>query len=75
MVNYQCSYWTVLWTVGRRRLLTINAENSSIIGGLGEAVAGVLFRNGVTPTFRQIALSTHVVMPLIVTKKAGRPRS
>ena len=36
--------------------LVVTAENSSIIGGLGEAVAGVLLRNGVTPTFRQIAL-------------------
>ncbi|MCO7593237.1 MULTISPECIES: transketolase family protein [Pseudomonas] len=36
--------------------LVVTAENHSIIGGLGEAVAGVLLRNGVTPTFRQIAL-------------------
>ncbi|MNC44925.1 1-deoxy-D-xylulose-5-phosphate synthase [compost metagenome] len=34
----------------------VTAENHSIIGGLGEAVAGLLLRNGVTPTFRQIAL-------------------
>ena len=36
--------------------LVVTAENHSIIGGLGEAVASVLLRNGVTPTFRQIAL-------------------
>ncbi|OYU09537.1 MAG: transketolase [Pseudomonas sp. PGPPP1] len=36
--------------------LVVTAENHSIIGGLGEAVATVLLRNGVTPTFRQIAL-------------------
>ncbi len=36
--------------------LVVTAENHSIVGGLGEAVAGVLMRNGVTPTFRQIAL-------------------
>ncbi|AAN70932.1 Transketolase domain protein [Pseudomonas putida KT2440] len=35
---------------------SVTAENHSIIGGLGEAVAGLLLRNGVTPTFRQIAL-------------------
>jgi transketolase len=34
----------------------IVAENHSIVGGLGEAVAGVLLRSGVTPRFRQIAL-------------------
>ena len=33
------------------------AENHSLIGGLGEAVAGLLLRNGVAPSrFRQIAL-------------------
>ncbi|MEP9368884.1 transketolase family protein [Xanthobacter sp. VNH20] len=37
------------------RLLVV-AENHSTIGGLGEAVAGVLLRAGVTPAFRQIGL-------------------
>ncbi len=32
------------------------AENHTINGGLGEAVAGLLMRNGVHPSFRQIAL-------------------
>ncbi len=36
--------------------LVVVAENHSIVGGLGEAVAGVLLRAGVTPRFRQIAL-------------------
>ncbi|ONN70745.1 transketolase [Pseudomonas oryzihabitans] len=36
--------------------LVVAAENHSLIGGLGEAVATTLLRNGVTPTFRQIAL-------------------
>jgi transketolase len=32
------------------------AENHSIVGGLGEAVAAVLLRAGIAPPFRQIAL-------------------
>ena len=36
--------------------LVVVAENHSIIGGLGEAVAGTLLRSGIAPTFRQIAL-------------------
>jgi transketolase len=36
--------------------LVIVAENHSSVGGLGEAVAGVLVRSGVAPRFRQIAL-------------------
>ena len=32
------------------------AENHSVIGGLGEAVACLLLRSGVTPVFHQIAL-------------------
>jgi transketolase len=36
--------------------LVVVAENHSTIGGLGEAVAGVLMRTGVYPTFREIAL-------------------
>jgi transketolase len=32
------------------------AENHTIVGGLGEAVAGLLLRSGITPIFRQIAL-------------------
>ena len=42
-------------TFGR---LVVVAENHSVIGGLGEAVAGLLMRNGVMPGrgFRQIGL-------------------
>jgi transketolase len=36
--------------------LIITAENHSITGGLGEAIAASLMRSGVTPRFRQIAL-------------------
>lgn len=36
--------------------LVIVAENHSVVGGLGEAVAGVLMREGVHPAFKQIAL-------------------
>jgi transketolase len=36
--------------------MVIVAENHTIVGGLGEAVAGLLLRSGITPTFRQIAL-------------------
>jgi transketolase len=36
--------------------LVVVVENHSIIGGLGEAVAGVLMRASVHPAFRQIAL-------------------
>lgn len=47
---------TILAEARKSGRLVVTAENHSIIGGLGEAVAGVLLRNGVTPTFRQIAL-------------------
>jgi transketolase len=36
--------------------LVVVAENHTTIGGLGEAVAALLMRSGVHPTFRQIAL-------------------
>jgi transketolase len=36
--------------------LVVVAENHTVIGGLGEAVATLLLRNGITPVFRQIAL-------------------
>jgi transketolase len=40
-------------TTGR---LVVVAENHTIVGGLGEAVAGELMRSGIHPAFRQIAL-------------------
>lgn len=36
--------------------MVVVAENHSVIGGLGEAVASLLLRHGVTPAFRQIGL-------------------
>jgi transketolase len=37
--------------------MVVVAENHTIVGGLGEAVAGLLMRSGVFPTaFRQVAL-------------------
>ncbi|QCR37970.1 transketolase family protein [Nissabacter sp. SGAir0207] len=47
---------TILREAGVAGRLVVTAENHSIVGGLGEAVASLLLRNGVTPTFRQIAL-------------------
>ncbi|MFK0310164.1 transketolase family protein [Pseudomonas sp. NPDC090233] len=47
---------TILAEARKPGRLVVTAENHSIVGGLGEAVAAVLLRNGVTPTFRQIAL-------------------
>jgi transketolase len=48
---------TILAEAQRNSRLVIVAENHSVIGGLGEAVAAALLRAGVTPKkFRQIAL-------------------
>lgn len=47
---------TILQEASRGGRLVVVAENHTIVGGLGEAVAGLLLRSGVTPTFRQIAL-------------------
>jgi transketolase len=47
---------TLLREARRPGRLVIVAENHTVIGGLGEAVATVLLTNGVTPPFRQIGL-------------------
>ena len=48
---------TILAEAGRGGRLVVVAENHSVIGGLGEAVAGTLLRAGVAPRrFSQIAL-------------------
>jgi transketolase len=47
---------TILREAGKSGRLVVVAENHTLIGGLGEAVAGVLMRAGVYPTFRQIGL-------------------
>lgn len=46
----------ILKQASRNGRVVVVAENHSIIGGLGEAVAGLLLRSGVAPPFRQIAL-------------------
>lgn len=46
----------IIKEASRSGRLVIVAENHSSVGGLGEAIAGLLLRAGVTPTFRQIAL-------------------
>lgn len=47
---------TILREARRSGRLVVVAENHTVIGGLGEAVATLLLSNGVTPPFRQLAL-------------------
>lgn len=47
---------TILAEARRDGRLVVVVENHTQIGGLGEAIAGVLMREGVHPAFRQIAL-------------------
>ena len=47
---------TILAEAGRGGRLVVTAENHTVIGGLGEAVAATLLQNGVTPSFRMIGL-------------------
>lgn len=47
---------TILAEAGKTGRLVVVAENHTVVGGLGEAVAGLLMRNGLTPRFRQIGL-------------------
>jgi len=47
---------TILREAGKSGRLVVVAENHTVIGGLGEAVAGLLMRSGIHPTFRQIGL-------------------
>jgi transketolase len=48
---------TILAEVQRSGRLVVVAENHSVVGGLGEAVAGLLLRSGALPkAFRQVAL-------------------
>jgi transketolase len=46
----------ILREAGKSGRLVVVAENHTIIGGLGEAVAASLMRSGIHPTFRQIGL-------------------
>ena len=47
---------TILREAARSGRMVVVAENHTMVGGLGEAVAGLLLRSGVTPVFRQVAL-------------------
>ncbi len=47
---------TILAEVGRKNRLVVVAENHSIVGGLGEAVASTLMRSSLRPTFKMIGL-------------------
>jgi transketolase len=47
---------TIRREAGKSGRLVVVAENHTVIGGLGEAVAGLLMRSGIHPTFRQIGL-------------------
>jgi transketolase len=47
---------TILAEARKGGRLVVTAENHTVVGGLGEAVASTLLTNGVTPTFRMIGL-------------------
>ena len=47
---------TILREVREKDRLVVTAENHSIVGGLGEAVARILLTAGAAPTFRMIGL-------------------
>lgn len=47
---------TIIREASKTGRLVVIAENHTIMGGLGEAVAGVLLRSGIAPRFKQIAL-------------------
>jgi transketolase len=47
---------TLLREASKSGRLVVVAENHTMPGGLGEAIAALLLRSGVTPAFRQIAL-------------------
>ena len=47
---------TILREAGKAGRLVVTAENHTVVGGLGEAVAGTLLTKGVTPQFRMIGL-------------------
>jgi transketolase len=47
---------TILHEAAKSGRLVVVAENHTVIGGLGEAVAGLLMRSGVHPAFHHIGL-------------------
>lgn len=46
----------ILREAARAGRLVVVAENHSVVGGLGEAIAGLLMRSRIRPVFRQVAL-------------------
>mgnify|MGYP000946930287 CR=1 FL=1 len=76
---------TILAEAGKGGRLVVTAENHTLIGGLGEAVAAALLTNGVTPRLRMIGLpdafleagalrTLHDLYGLSVDKVAARIR-
>jgi transketolase len=47
---------TIIAQAARTGRPVVVAENHSVVGGLGEGVAGALLRAGIAPRFRQVAL-------------------
>ncbi len=47
---------TVTKEVGKGDRLVVTAENHTVVGGLGEAVAGAILTHGLSPTFKMIGL-------------------
>lgn len=47
---------TIISEARKSDRLVVTAENHTVIGGLGEAVAAALLKNGVAPNFRMIGL-------------------
>lgn len=76
---------TILAEARKGGRLVVTAENHTVVGGLGEAVARTLMTNDVTPTFRMIGLpdefleagalpTLHEMYGLTVDKVAERIR-
>ncbi|WP_282128027.1 transketolase family protein [Roseobacter litoralis] len=74
---------TILAEAQKGGRLVVTAENHTVVGGLGEAVARTLLTNGVTPTFRMIGLpdefleagalpTLHEMYGLTVSQIAGK---
>lgn len=77
---------TILAEARKGGRLVVTAENHTVVGGLGEAVARTLLTNGVTPTFRMIGLpdefleagalpTLHEMYGLTVNQVAGKIKS
>ena len=53
----------ILREAGKTGRMVVVAENHTVIGGLGEAVAGLLLREGLAPKFRQVGLPDEFLAP------------